>query len=123
LLDLLTSFFFLRFRARPGHFFGGLGMIFGALGSLGMVWLAVEKFFNGEDIGGRPLLLVSMLLLMFSVQLVSTGVIAEMLMRVFQLGRSASVAGEEPRAAALETWHQPPAPAVTTDKARPQKIA
>jgi len=119
LLDLLTTFFFLKFRARPGHFFGGLGMIFGALGSLGMGWLAVVKFVYGEHIGGRPLLLISMLLLMFSVQLVSTGVIAEMLTRVFQLGRSASVSGEDARPA-VGGWHQPEA---LPDASRPQKIA
>lgn len=123
LLDLLTTFFFLKFRARPGHFFGGLGMIFGALGTFGMVWLAIEKFVYGEDIGGRPLLLVSMLLLMFSVQLVSTGVIAEMLTRVFQLGRSASVSAEDTRTP-VGGWHQPDAvQGALPDASRPQKIA
>lgn len=129
LLDLLTAFFFLRFRARPGHFFGGLGMFFGAFGSALMLWLAIEKFINGEDIGGRPLLFIAMLLLMFSVQLISTGVIAEMLTRVFQLGRSASVA--DGAASPLTAgWREPaatPAPAPAASAPEPpapqQKIA
>jgi len=107
LLDLLTAFFFLRFRARPGHFFGGLGMFFGALGTLVMSWLAIEKFINGEHIGGRPLLIVGMLLLVFSVQLISTGVIAEMLTRVFQLGRAASLVSEGTISPLSAGWHEP----------------
>src|SRR5579885_2752251 len=55
ILDLLTVFFFLRFRARPGHFFGSIGLVLGALGSLAMLYLAVVKFILGQDIGGRPL--------------------------------------------------------------------
>lgn len=111
LLDLLTAFFFLRFRARPGHFFGGLGILFGSIGSVCMAWLAIEKFVNGEDIGGRPMLLMAVLLLMTSVQLISTGVIAEMLTRIFQLGRTPSAAPEEGMSSTLgASWHLPSSP-------------
>lgn len=120
LLDLLTAFFFLKFRARPGHFFGGLGLIFGALGSVAMTWLAIEKFVNGESIGGRPLLFIAMLMMMFSVQLISTGVIAEMLTRVFQLGRPANLTNEGSSPQVTADWHEPVA---AKPEARSQKIA
>lgn len=123
LLDLLTAFFFLRFRAKPGHFFGGLGLIFGALGALVMSWLAIEKFVNGEDIGGRPLLMLGMLLMMFSVQLISTGVIAEMLTRVFQLGRSASLARDDEAAPVDDAGWQLPRAAVSELSPQQQKRA
>jgi hypothetical protein len=106
LLDLLTAFFFLRFQARPGHFFGGLGLIFGAVGSLAMSWLAVQKFAFGEAIGGRPLLFIAMLLLMFSVQLICTGVIAEILTRAFMPGRSASEFPQAAKPSATAAWQQ-----------------
>ncbi|WP_242518777.1 MULTISPECIES: glycosyltransferase family 2 protein [Thiorhodovibrio] len=83
LLDLLVAFFFLRFGGRPGHFFGSIGLSFGALGSLLMAHLLVVKFSFGEDIGQRPLLFVAILLLVASVQLLTTGVLAEMLVRTF----------------------------------------
>ncbi|MES9898279.1 MAG: glycosyltransferase family 2 protein [Sedimenticola sp.] len=82
-LDLLAVFFFLRFRARPGHFFGSIGLAFGLLGGGILTYLLTVKYALGEDIGSRPLLFVGILLLVASVQLLTTGVIAEMLSRIF----------------------------------------
>jgi glycosyltransferase involved in cell wall biosynthesis len=81
LLDLLVAFFFLRFGARPGHFFGGIGMVFGAVGSAMMAWLLGVKFIGGADIGGRPLLFVAILCLVASAQFLTTGVLAEIMTR------------------------------------------
>lgn len=83
LLDLLAAFFFLRFRARPGHFFGSIGLVFGLLGAIIMTHLGVVKFGLGEDIGGRPLLFIGILCLVASIQFLTTGVLAEMLTRIF----------------------------------------
>jgi glycosyltransferase involved in cell wall biosynthesis len=81
LIDLLVAFFFLRFGARPGHFFGGIGLSFGLLGGLMMSWLAWVKFGLGEDIGNRPLFFVAILLLVASIQFLTTGVLAEIMTR------------------------------------------
>ena len=83
IVDLLTVFFFLRFRARPGHFFGSIGLVFGALGTAGMIWLGFVKFGLGEPIGGRPLLIISVLCLVMSVQMLTTAVLSELLARTF----------------------------------------
>jgi glycosyltransferase involved in cell wall biosynthesis len=83
LLDLLAAFFFLRFGSRPGHFFGSIGIAFGVVGSLIMAHLLVVKFILGENIGTRPLLFAAILLLVASVQFLTTGVLAEMLTRTF----------------------------------------
>jgi glycosyltransferase involved in cell wall biosynthesis len=83
LLDLLAAFFFLRYRARPGHFFGSIGIVFGIIGSLIMGHLAVVKFVLGENIGERPLLFIGILLLVASIQFLTTGVLAELLARTF----------------------------------------
>lgn len=81
LLDLLVAFFFLRFGARPGHFFGAIGLSFGLLGGLMMSWLAWVKFGLGEDIGDRPLFFVAILFLVASMQFLTTGVLAEIMTR------------------------------------------
>ena len=81
LLDLLVAFFFLRFGARPGHFFGAIGLPFGLLGGLMMSWLAWVKFGLGEDIGDRPLFFVAILFLVASIQFLTTGVLAEIMTR------------------------------------------
>lgn len=83
ILDLLTVFFFLRFRSRPGHFFGSIGLVFGTLGGLAMAYLMVIKFILGQSIGNRPLFLTAVLLLVFSIQFLTTGVLAEMMSRIF----------------------------------------
>jgi glycosyltransferase involved in cell wall biosynthesis len=83
LLDLLVAFFFLRYGARPGHFFGAIGLGFGVVGGLVMAWLLVVKFSFGEDIGQRPLLFMAILLLVASIQFLTTGVLAEVLSRTF----------------------------------------
>ncbi|MFM1892080.1 MAG: hypothetical protein RLZ44_1157, partial [Pseudomonadota bacterium] len=83
IVDLLAVFFFLRFRARPGHFFGIIGLIFGALGGLVLGYLLFLKVFLGESIGGRPLLFTGVLLAVMAIQFLTTGVLAELLSRTF----------------------------------------
>jgi glycosyltransferase involved in cell wall biosynthesis len=83
LLDLLSAFFFLRFGSRPGHFFGSIGILFGLIGSLLMAEMLWVKFVLGQHIGGRPMLFVSILFLVASIQFFTTGVLAELLTRTF----------------------------------------
>jgi len=87
ILDLLTVFFFMRFQARPGHFFGSIGLALGFVGGLLLSYLAVVKFVFGQDIGDRPLFLTAILLLVFSMQFITTGIVTEMLTRIFYQDR------------------------------------
>jgi hypothetical protein len=83
ILDLLFVWFFMRYRTRPGHFFGSIGLALGALGSLSLTWLAIQKFILGDDIGSRPLLLIAILFIVASVQFLTTGILAELLSRIY----------------------------------------
>jgi glycosyltransferase involved in cell wall biosynthesis len=83
LLDLLWIKFLLRFLHRPIHAFGGLGLGMGLLGGLILLWLSFEKLVLGQSIGGRPLLLLGALLVLIGVQLVGTGLLGEMLTRIY----------------------------------------
>ena len=82
-LDLLSIYFFMRFKSKPGHFFGAIGLILGFLGGIILTYLAIVKFVYGEDIGTRPLLLVGVVLVISSIQLFTTGVISELLSRTY----------------------------------------
>lgn len=75
-LDLMTVRFLTRFRASPLHILGSLGLVLLLLGSIGLIYLAVDWF--REPIGGRPLLIYSAVLLGVGVQLLSLGVLAEL---------------------------------------------
>ena len=83
MLDLLWIKFLLRFLHRPIHAFGGAGMSLGSIGFAILAWLAFDKVVLGHTIGGRPLLLLGALLLLIGVQLVATGVLGELLTRIY----------------------------------------
>lgn len=108
-LDLVFMYFFMRYRTRPGHFFGGIGIVLGALGSLILAYLLCLKLFFAEDIGTRPMLFTGFFLLIAGVQMVTSGVLAEMLARVYHEanGASAYVARLRPPAGDNDGWHAP----------------
>ena len=76
-LDLLTVTFMGRYRHRPLHLFGGVGLLLGALGTIVLVYLTVLKL-TGEAIGHRPLLTLGVLLVVVGVQLLSLGLVSEL---------------------------------------------
>ncbi len=83
ILDLLSVMFFMRYKARPGHFFGSLGLGLGGISALVMLYLFVDKFVLGNDIGTRPMLMVGIVFMLSSVQLITTGILAEMIARTY----------------------------------------
>jgi glycosyltransferase involved in cell wall biosynthesis len=83
LLDLLTVKFLLSYATRPLHAFGLIGLLCGGIGFLIGVYLTLEKFIYGGEIGGRPLLLLSILLIMIGFQFITMGLLGEMLARTY----------------------------------------
>ena len=77
-LDLLTVSFMGRYRHRPLHLFGGLGLMLGALGVAVLIYLTVLKI-GGHAIGQRPLLTLGVLLVVVGLQFFSLGLIGEMI--------------------------------------------
>ena len=102
LLDLLWIKFLLRFLHRPIHAFGGVGLSMGAVGGLILAWLTVDKLVFGHAIGARPLLLLGVMLVLIGVQLVATGVIGELLTRIYHepQGRPQYMTRAQPRPSA-----------------------
>jgi glycosyltransferase involved in cell wall biosynthesis len=76
--DLLTIVFMGRYRHRPLHLFGGIGVIASVAGGAILVYLTIDKI-GGAGIGGRPLLLLGVLLVVVGIQFLSLGLIGEML--------------------------------------------
>lgn len=82
-LDLITVTFILSYFNRPLYVFGGIGMATGGAGFLILVYLGFVRLIQGQDIGDRPLLLLAVLLVVLGVQMVSTGLVADMVMRTY----------------------------------------
>ena len=80
-LDLLTVTFIGRWQHRPLHLFGTVGIGFCAIGVAISIYLTVLKL-SGEAIGERPLLFLGVLLIIVGVQLLSLGLIGQLLLVV-----------------------------------------
>ncbi len=80
--DLILMLFFQKYFQRPIHLFGGLGLLAFLLGGLINVYLLVLKIL-GEDIWGRPILILGFMLILAGIQLITTGIIAEIIVRTY----------------------------------------
>jgi glycosyltransferase involved in cell wall biosynthesis len=76
--DLLTVLLLTRYTTRPLHLFGLIGALLGSTGLAFVGYLSLGWLF-GEWIGGRPLLLLAVLMVVGGLQLVSLGLLAEMI--------------------------------------------
>ncbi len=83
LLDLATVKFLLSYSTRPLQIFGLVGLVMGGAGALITGYLGYVRLFEGQAIGGRPLLLLGILLAFTGVQLVTLGLLAEMQARTY----------------------------------------
>ena len=100
ILDLLWIKFFMRFLHRPMQAFGGVALGMLSVGFLILAYLTFDKLVLGHEIGGRPLLLLGVLLALIGVQLLATGLLGELLIRIYHEpeGRSQYVLRAAPRA-------------------------
>jgi len=80
--DLILMLFFQKYFQRPIHLFGGLGLLAFLLGAFINVYLLVLKIL-GEDIWGRPILILGFMLILGGIQLITTGIIAEIIVRTY----------------------------------------
>jgi glycosyltransferase involved in cell wall biosynthesis len=82
-LDLLTVKFLSSYSTRPAHVFGPIGVISGVIGFALALYLTVLKLIYHLEIGNRPLLLLSILLIFIGFQFVTMGLLGEMLARIY----------------------------------------
>lgn len=80
--DLLLMLFMQKYQTKPMHLFGTLGVPMLGIGLLIDFYMFILKLF-GENIGHRPLLTLGMLLTLGGIQLITTGFIAELIMRTY----------------------------------------
>ncbi len=91
ILDIFLVKFLNEYITKPLYVFGGIGFLLLTVGILIELYLTLLKIFTGADIGGRPLLILGVLLILAGIQLLSTGIIAELIVRTYYESR-----GEKP---------------------------
>lgn len=80
--DLLLMIFFKKYMSKPMHLFGGLGVLLFIFGTaINIYFLALKVM--GHDIWGKPLLLLGIVLLLAGIQLITIGIMSELLMRTY----------------------------------------
>lgn len=79
LLDLITVIFLNKFRKRPLHLFGSIGIISFIAGIIINLYLAIEKIFAKQILSNRPLLFLGILLVIVGIQFISIGLLGEMI--------------------------------------------
>ena len=82
LSDLVLVVFFQKYLQRPMHLFGAVGLITFLIGMLINFYLLILKIL-GEEIGGRPLLVLGITLVLGGIQLVTIGIVAELIVRTY----------------------------------------
>jgi glycosyltransferase involved in cell wall biosynthesis len=83
ILDLLTVKFLLTYSTRPLQIFGVFGFICGFLGGLIGLYLSFERLVLLHSIANRPLLLLSILLIVIAIQFFTLGLLAEIMVRAY----------------------------------------
>ena len=80
--DLMLMLFFKKYMQKPMHLFGGLGLVFFLIGTVINSYFLVLKIM-GHDIWGKPMLLLGIVMLIAGIQLITVGIMAELLMRTY----------------------------------------
>ncbi len=80
--DLLLMLFFQKYGTKPMHLFGTIGFGMFSIGAIIDFYLFLLKLF-GQDIGSRPLLILGVMLTLGGIQLITTGFLAEIMMRTY----------------------------------------
>jgi len=78
-LDVFAVFFLVRFTKKPLRFFGMIGAVTLAVGSVLILYLVTERIFFDEALANRPALLLSSLLVVLGLQLFALGLLGELM--------------------------------------------
>ena len=76
--DILTVMFLLRFKRRPLHLFGLMGMVCFVIGSAITLYLGFQRIVYSMYLSRRPILFLGILLIIVGVQFISLGLLGEM---------------------------------------------
>ncbi len=83
ILDLITVKFLYSYLTRPMHFLGTAGLISISLGFISLIATVSMKYLSQTDMTGNPLLLLSVMMILVGIQLISMGLLGEIMTRTY----------------------------------------
>jgi glycosyltransferase involved in cell wall biosynthesis len=81
--DMMLLLFIRKYFQRPIHLFGIFGFLLILLGIFINIYLLFVKFYLGQDIGNRPLLIFGLMFILAGIQLFTIGIVMELLIRTY----------------------------------------
>lgn len=81
--DLLLMLFFKKYMQKPMHLFGNWGILLFGIGAIINLYLLFLKIGLGQDIWGKPLLILGLMLVVAGIQLITMGIVIEIQMRTY----------------------------------------
>jgi glycosyltransferase involved in cell wall biosynthesis len=81
--DLVVVAFWQRYSFRPVHIFGIFGAILAAVGGIVATYLIGEKLIFGAQLADRPLFISSILMAIMGVQFITTGILADIMVKIY----------------------------------------
>lgn len=79
LLDIFAIVFLTRFTKKPLRFFGAIGSIIFAFGSIFLVYVIIQRLFFGVGLADRPALLLTSLMVVLGLQVFALGLLGELI--------------------------------------------
>jgi len=83
ILDIITLKFLLSYSQSPIQIFGLVGLFSGLVGFIMTSYLIIMRLFFNQPLADRPLFILSIFIIFIGVQLITIGLLAEVLIRVY----------------------------------------
>jgi glycosyltransferase involved in cell wall biosynthesis len=90
ILDIITIKFLLTYSKKPMQIFGLVGVFTSLVGLVATVYLIVERLFFNQPLSSRPLFILSIFMIFIGIQLITMGLLGEIMMRTYHEGTGKS---------------------------------
>lgn len=87
-VDMVSIWFWRKYANRPLHLFGGAGIVFLGVGSLILLWMAVEKIFFGTALAEKIWPLIGVFFILAGIQLFISGLLADIIIKNYYKNRN-----------------------------------
>jgi len=91
ILDIMVVKFLLSYSQKPIQVFGLIGLITGAVGFIVTAYLTIMRIFFNQGLADRPLFILSIFMILLGIQLITMGLLAELIMRTYHESQNKSI--------------------------------
>jgi len=90
ILDIITIKFLLTYSKKPMQIFGLVGVFTSLVGLIATIYLIIERIFFNQPLSSRPLFILTIFMIFIGIQLITMGLLGEIMMRTYHEGTGKS---------------------------------